>query len=309
MRTNVLPAGSSQAARSFWIFAICLSSLLVFWPSLKTAISLALRDDRYLQIVLAPLACSFLIFRQRREIFSQARYSPHAGIPLLSLAMLLGIVSVYRDPGSESASLLVAILAIILVWMAAFFLCYGARTFRAALYPLCCMFLMIPLPPSWMDRIAAGLQHGSAAVSYEILRLSGIPVLRRGMQFALPGLDFEVAPECSGIRSSLALMMVAIVAGYVYLRSGWARATLILLTVPIVLFKNSVRIVVISTLGAYVDRVFLDGPFHHRYGGLLFTVVGVVLFVLVLAGLQKIERRRPGGRLVDRKPASGRLPS
>jgi exosortase len=178
--------------------------------------------------------------------------------------------------------------------MAAFVLCYGVQSFRAGLYPLCCMFLLIPLPPSWMDRVAAGLQHGSAAVSYEILRLSGIPVLRRGMLFSLPGLDFEVAPECSGIRSSLALMMVAIVAGYVYLRSGWARSALILLTVPIVLFKNAVRIVVISTLGAFVDRVFIDGPFHHRYGGLLFTVVGVVLFVLVLAGLQKVERRRPG---------------
>jgi len=51
--------------------------------------------------------------------------------------------------------------------------------------------------------------------------------------------------------------------------------------------------VAISTLGAYVDRMFLDGPFHHRYGGLLFSVVGVALLVLVLAGLQKMERRRP----------------
>ena len=176
--------------------------------------------------------------------------------------------------------------------MAAFVLCYGMQSFRAGIYPLCCMFLMIPLLPSWMDRIAAVLQHGSAAISYEILRLSGIPVWRRGMLFSLPGLDFEVGPECSGIRSSLAMMMVAIVAGYVYLRSGWARSALILLTIPIILFKNSVRIVVISTLGAYVDRVFIDGPFHHRYGGLLFSVVGVVLLVLVLAGLQKIEMRR-----------------
>src|SRR5579863_4656683 len=204
--------------------------------------------------------CAFLIYRQRAEIFPQARYSPRAGIPLLSLAMALGIASVYLDPSSVSGGLSIAVFATVAAWMAAFVLCYGVQSFRAALYPLCCLFLMIPLPPSWMDRIAAGLQQGSAAVSYQILRLSGIPVFRRGMQFSLPGLDFEVAPECSGIRSSLALMMVAIVAGYVYLRSGWARLTLIILTVPIVLFKNSVRIVAISTLGAYVDRVFVDGP-------------------------------------------------
>ena len=303
MGSNVLPAGSSQAARKLSVFAICLPTLLVFWPSLKAAVGLALRDDRYLQIVLAPLACSFLLFRHRAEIFDKARYSPRTGIPLLSLAVLLGIASVYRDPGSGSGGLPAAVFAIVLVWMAAFVLCYGVQSFREGIYPLCCLFVMIPLPPSWMDRIAAGLQHGSAAVSYQILRISGIPVLRRGFQFSLPGLDFEVAPECSGIRSSLAVMMVAIVAGYVYLRTGRARSALILLTVPIVLFKNALRIVVISTLGAYVDRGFLDGPFHHRYGGLLFTVVGAALFVLLLAGLQKIERRRPIGQSADRNRA------
>jgi exosortase len=291
MGSHVLPVRSSQASRNLVIFAVCLLTLLVFGPSLKTTIGLALHDDRYLQIAVAPLACSLLLFRRRTEIFSRARYSPRAGAPLLALTVLLGIFSVYSTPGSESTGPLVEVFALILVWMAAFVLCFGVHSFRAGLYPLCCMFLMIPLPSSWMDRIVAGFQHGSAAVSYQILRLSGIPVWRRGTLFSLPGLDFEVAPECSGIHSSLALMMIAIVAGYVCLRSGWARAALILLTIPIALFKNAVRIVVISILGAYVDRAFLDGPFHHQYGGLLFSVVAVALFVLLLAGLQKIERR------------------
>jgi exosortase len=294
MGSNVVTAGPGHASRRLSIFAICLPTLLVFWPSLKTALELALRDDRYLQIAVAPLACSFLVFRQRTEIFSQTQYSPRAGIPLLSLAVLFAALSAYRNPGSESTGLMVSMFGIVLVWMAAFVLCYGAHSFRAALYPLCCLFLMIPLPSLWMDRIVAALQHGSAAVSYEILRLSGIPVLRRGMVFSLPGLDFEVAPECSGVHSSLALMMIAIVAGYVCLRSGWSRSALIVLTLPIALFKNAVRIVVISILGAYVDRDFLNGPFHHQYGGLLFSAVGVALFVPLLAGLQKIERWRPG---------------
>jgi len=304
MGTNIMAAGSSRANRHLSIFAVCLPTLVLFWPTLKTAISLALRDDRYLQILLAPLVCLFLICWQRTEIFSKARYSPRAGIPLLSLAILLGVVAVYRDPGSESTGLPVAVCAIIFAWMAAFVLCYGVESFRAAIYPLSCLFLMIPLPPSWMDQIAAGFQHGSAAVSYKILRLSGIPVFRHGMVFSLPGLDFEVAPECSGIRSSLALMTVAIVAAYVYLRSGWARLALILLTVPIALFKNAVRIVSISTLAAYVDRIYVDGPFHHMYGGLLFSVVGMVIFVLVLAGLQRIERRRSSPEIMLNPPLS-----
>lgn len=292
MGTHILPS-RSQAAQKLTIFAIGLPALLLFWPGLKAAVDLALRDDRYLQILIAPLMCSFLLFRQRAEILSQARPSPRTGIPLLLLAVLLGIVSVYRGPGTSDIDLLLAVLAFVLVWMAAFLTCYGKRSFRMALYPLCCLFLAVPLPPSWMDWLAAGLQRGSAEISFALLRLSGIPVLRHGMQFSLPGLDFEVAPECSGIRSSLTLTMVAIFFGYVYLRSGWARLALTLLTIPIVLFKNALRITVISTLGAYVNRIFVDGPFHHRYGGLVFSIAGVTLFVLVLVGLQKIERRRP----------------
>ena len=292
MQSKVIPAESSEAARNVAILAICLSSLLVFWPSLKTAIALSIRDDRYLQVAVAPLMSLFLIFWQRTEIFAHARFSPRAGVPMLSLGVLLAIVSLYFKPGSEGAGLLFAIFTIVLVWMAGFLLCYGAQSFRAGLYPLFCMFLMIPLPPSWMDLINSAFQHGSAAVSFQILWLSGIPVARHGMQFSLPGLNFEIAPECSGIRSSLALIMVAIVAGYVYLRSGIARSALILATIPIVVFKNSLRIVVITTLAAYVDRVFLDGPFHHQFGGLVFSLVGAALFALVLAIIQYIERRR-----------------
>jgi exosortase/archaeosortase family protein len=70
---------------------------------------------------------------------------------------------------------------------------------------------------------------------------------------------------------------------------------LMLVTVPIVLFKNAVRIVTISTLAAYVDRSWLDGPFHHKYGGIVFSIVGMTLFVVALGGLQKIEGWRRGG--------------
>src|SRR5262249_52340269 len=144
-------------------------------------------------------------------------------------------------------------------------------------YPLSCLLLMIPPPSSWMDRIAAGLQYESAEVTYIMLRVAHLPVLRHGMDFSLRGLNFEVGPECSGIHSTLALLMVAIGAAYVYLGSGWTRALLVLLTVPIVVVKNAARIVVISTLGAYVNRIFVDGPFHHKFGGLVFSVVGVAL--------------------------------
>ena len=60
---------------------------------------------------------------------------------------------------------------------------------------------------------------------------------------------------------------------------------------PIVLLKNALRIVATTVLGAFVDRWFIDGPFHRQYGGILFGLVGVALFLPILAGLRWTETR------------------
>ncbi len=285
MRLCPHPAGGTT--RYLFLSALVIITLLLFWPSVISALGLAVHNDRYLQVAVAPLLTAFLIFRNRKAIFSPAVYAPELGIPLVTLAALLSLVS-------RSHSLPLAILSIVLLALSTFLLCFGVRSFRAALYPLSCLFLAIPYPVTWMDRIATSLQYGSANVSYAILRVTGLPVFRHGLVFSLPGLDFEVAPECSGIHSSIALLMITLIGAYFYLRSGWSRLALILLTVPIVLVKNAVRIVVLAILGAYVDRVYIDGPLHHRYGGLVFSVLGALLFVLVLAGLQYLERHLAG---------------
>jgi exosortase len=292
MPTRAVPAESGNSGRIIAAFAVCLTILLEFWPSLQSAALLALRNDRYLQVLLAPLACAALMFWNRAAVFADAQYSPQLGIPLVLGATLLGIGAVeYGQPATEGVGLVLGIAAAILMWFAGFVLCFGARSFWAGLYPLSCLLLMIPPPSSWMERVAAALQSGSAEVTYIMLRAAQMPVLRHGMDFSLRGLNFEIGPECSGIHSTLALLMVAIGAAYVYLRSGWARAVLILLTVPIVVVKNATRIVVITTLGAYVNRIFVDGPFHHKFGGLVFSVVGVTLLFLALVALRKLEAR------------------
>ena len=71
MRSQVLTVRSTEASRGLGIFAVCLITLLVFGPTLKTIVSLGLHDNRYLQIVVAPLACCALLFWERNEIFSQ----------------------------------------------------------------------------------------------------------------------------------------------------------------------------------------------------------------------------------------------
>ena len=86
----------------------------------------------------------------------------------------------------------------------------------------------------------------------------------------------------------------SIVAGYLTLRSGWSRASFALVTIPIVIFKNAVRIVTLSWLAVYVDSGFLYGRLHH-YGGLPFSLLALVLLAPVLFLLVRTERRDETG--------------
>ena len=289
MKSSTLASQTAAVHRNVVVAAVGFVTLVVFSPVLKSLIVLALHDERYLQVMVAPFACFLLLYLCRSEVFSTATYSPRLGIPLVSVSILLGMLLGYFS-FSSAAGRTLDVFAMILTCMSAFILSCGVDGFRAALYPLGTLFLMVPLPSAWMDRLATFLQHGSAAVAYRMLQVTSIPVLRHGMVFSLPGLDFEVAPECSGLHSSLALLMIAVVTAGLCLRFSWSRMALIVLTVPIAIVKNAVRITVITWLASRVDRAFIDGPFHHQYGGIVFSVPGVALFVLCLGGLRIVER-------------------
>ncbi len=137
-------------------------------------------------------------------------------------------------------------------------------------------------------------------MTYALFRLLGVPVLWRHFKFLLPGVEIEIAEECSGIRSSLALFITSILAGYVFLRSNWRKALFSLFTIPVVIFKNAVRIVTISCLGVYVNPGFLYGKLH-QYGGLPFSLVSLVLLVPFLIALQKGESD-PNALQIQQRP-------
>lgn len=274
------------------IAAILLLTAVLFRTPLLTVLSLAWKDDRYLQIALAPLLCLFLLYWERDAVFSRGRFSPRLGIALTSVSMLLGLALLYaRWPGNEGSRLALLVFSIALIWISGFILCWGLQSFKRAFFALCCLFLMIPISSTTMDWMTTELQQGSAATSFQILRLLGIPVYRDGMSFMLPGLLFRVAPECSGIHSWLAFVIVAMLAARVFLRSRWTMLLLVLATIPIAIVKNAIRIVVITSLTVYVNPSIINSPLHHN-GGPLFALIDLAIFVPLLVISQRIEIRR-----------------
>jgi len=109
------------------------------------------------------------------------------------------------------------------------------------------------------------------------------------MRFSLPGLDMEVATQCSGIHSSLALFVLSLLLGHFYLKSGWKKTVLSLSVFPIISLTNGFRIFTVSWLSAYVDMSFMKGDLH-RKGGVLFFLLGLMLLACLVQLLRIGER-------------------
>jgi exosortase len=275
-----------------WFAFFSILSLLPFWMSLKALVSLSLRDDRYSHVLLIPIISAGLVYLQRKRVFTRPQYNASTSVPVLTIGILLfGFAQTRLSAPTSNYHLSAVVLAITLVWMAGFILCYGTRSFRAALFPCLFLLLMIPIPTLALDKIVLVLQEASAITTYAIFTLLRVPILWQHFRFSLPGVEIEIAEECSGIRSSLALFITSILAGHVFLQSNWRKAIFSLLTIPIVIFKNAVRIVTISCLGVYVDPGFLHGRLH-RYGGLPFSLVSLGILLPLLFALQKGESDR-----------------
>jgi exosortase len=129
-------------------------------------------------------------------------------------------------------------------------------------------------------------------MAYVLIRLSGIPVLRSGMIFKLPNLVIEVAPQCSGIRSGISILISGLLAGHLFLRTYWRRVLLVLIAVPVLIFKNAVRIGTLSYLAVHFDKKWLTDSDLHRDGGILFFVLGLILLYPVLAMLIRSESKQ-----------------
>ena len=147
---------------------------------------------------------------------------------------------------------------------------------------------MVPIPEFALTRIVEFLQQESAITARIIFRIAGVPVSQDGIMLSIPGLDIEVARECSSIRSSLMLVITTMVMAHLLLRSWWRKALLVTAAIPLSILKNGLRIFVISELGTRVDPGFLDGKLHH-HGGILFLALSLGVITMLLRILQLTE--------------------
>ena len=278
---------------------LCAVSIVFWWHSLVVTLELALANDAYTHILLIFPLSAALIYLDSKYMDSKApdskalrirpQPSPSIGAALLALALVIGGYARWgmgATPGDVRLSL--AMFALVMWWLASVLLCFGARTFHSFLFPLCFLFLMVPIPDFALSRIIEFLQQQSALAARIMFRAARVPVTQDGIMLSIPNLDIEVSLECSSIRSSLMLVVTTMVFAHLFLRSWWRKVLLVAAAIPLSVAKNGLRIFTIAELGTRVDPGFLDGKLHHN-GGILFFGIAVVAVGALLWVLRRTE--------------------
>lgn len=278
-----------------WLGFVLLGGwIAVFGLTFAKLIGFSYQSSVYTHIMLIPLVSGYIFWVNRQKlsfVFSGA----WSVVPVLLVAIgLLGYLASFYLTGfvdkKEDLLFVVALSGVVAFW--GLFLGYfGRKCFKAFLFPLLFLAFMIPLPSVMLEALIGLLQSASAETANVFFKLLGIPFLREGTTFTLPGMAVNVAPECSGIRSSFALVVLGIVAAYMFLNSNGRRLIFIAAVLPVSIFKNALRVVLLACLGAYVDPGFVTDSVLHSQGGKPFMLVACMMLIPLLWILRRNEKK------------------
>jgi exosortase len=248
--------------------------VVLYFPVLKALVDQWWDDDNYTHGFLVPLISGFLIYRRWDELKS----SKPGGGTALGVA-LIALSAIFLVFGTAAAELMTSRLSLPTFLIGASLVFLGRDfTRRAAL---------IPLPYIIYYKIAFPLQLLSAKVAAGILDLLGVSIIRQGNVLHLPDYVLEVVAACSGLRSLMTMVTLALVMGALARMSIRNRVVLVLFAVPAAIAANTLRLVV-TGLGAYlVSSSFADG-FLHGISGMVVFVSGLAVLLSVFAILRRM---------------------
>jgi exosortase D (VPLPA-CTERM-specific) len=250
-----------------WLYASVLVHLVLQWVGPHS-------DPNFQHGIVVPIFALFVLWQDRKRLTAIAPAPSWAGLPLVILSifvLVLGILG--ADIFLPRVSLLILIAGLIILFQ-------GWKFFRAVLFPWAFLFLMVPIPALIINRVTFPLQLLASKVASVLLELVHIPVLLEGNMITLAAMQLDVTEACSGIRSLLTLVTLAIIYGYLLENRIWVRVVLAFSAVPIAVLANSFRVFGQGLLVQSGHEDLAEGLTHALWGLLVFATALTMLFAL-----------------------------
>lgn len=273
-----------------FLIATTVVTLLLITPWISL-IRGSIADALYSYTILIPVISAWLVWQSPATPSSPDSPSPPSSDPLripgfLLLAAAAGLAifgMLARNSGtitSNTSWLTTQIGAWVLALWGLAALLFGRRWITRNLFATAFLAFTIPLPDAAVASIELGLQLASATACDWLFALSGTPYMRDGMAFWLPNVHIQVAPECSGIRSTLVLFITAVLGAQLLLRHPIHRLAIVLAIIPLGIFRNALRILTLTLLSVHVNPEIMHSALHRRGGPLFFAVSLIPLFAM-----------------------------
>lgn len=305
---------SVSIPRSVWKPLVIATSLAFVYYSVLAKLGYDWwTDENYSHGLLIPLIIGFIIWTERDRLSRiEERPSAFWGLSLILFALMALWV------GTAGAELYIQRLSLVFMLLGVVIYFWGARLLRFLLVPLALLLLAIPIPAILFNKIAFPLQLFASQFAVWGMRLFDIPVLRQGNVIELmprgarETKKLEVVEACSGIRSLMTLITLAIVFAYFTrprvegppsnggilgrLKSFgfWRAVILVASAIPIAIFTNALRVAGTGILAHYYGTEVADGFFHSFSGWVVYIVAFLLLFAV--GWLLDLIGRGGGGR-------------
>jgi exosortase len=267
-------------------------------------------DENYSHGLLIPFVVGYILWIERRR-FAEVMTRPAA----LWGAIGVGVSLLALWAGVAGAELFVQRLSLVLMIVSVLIYFWGFRLLRLVAVPLALLVLAIPIPQIVFNRIAFPLQLFASRCAVAAMSFFSIPVLRQGNIIELMPLGasepkrLAVVEACSGIRSLMTLVTLAVVYAYFTkpkndhdddskpgeMRTGrprsqhkverflksltfWRSLILVVAAVPIAILTNALRVSGTGVLAHYYGTRVADGFFHSFSGWVIYIAAAVLLF-------------------------------
>jgi len=257
-----------------WALAIGAAALVIPTFTMVAQVSWSTEQGAHGPVVLA--TGLWLIGRMWHGVkWFTKRGSLWITVPALAFTLLIYILGrISGTPEIEGYALYFTMVVVTYAYC-------GIPVMRRIWFPILYLFFVFPPPDSVVAAVTQPLKLGVSAAAVSLLDLFGLPVGRTGVIIQVDQYDILVAAACSGLNSVISLSAIGLF--YIYIRhnANYRYALLLMLTiVPIAIFANFTRVLVLILITYYFGDPVAQGFLHGFAGMLMFAIALLGIFGL-----------------------------
>lgn len=179
----------------------------------------------------------------------------------------------------------------------------GARALKVLWFPLLYLVFAVPVPESLVAALTNPLKLWISETAVWILYVTGYPIANSGVTIQIGPYQLLVAAACAGLNSLITLTALTIFYAYLNHRANWKyMLALAIAAIPIAVFSNLVRVLILILLTYYAGEAAAQGFLHNFAGMTTFAIALVTMFLVdqlmlvvwrALSGRKKTDQPSP----------------